>query len=99
VLRVQILVNLLTRDAGKLCVLTYGEFVRLLELFQERCPPPLMIRVLKDSNAIFCMTTMQLGPVNTNVEATLAYRTEEVDATRMMIERVERQFDLTPKRS
>jgi hypothetical protein len=33
-----------------------------------------------------------------DVEATPAHRTEEVDATRTMIERVERQFDLTPKR-
>jgi len=33
-----------------------------------------------------------------DVEATPTHRTEEVDATRTMIERVERQFDLTPKR-
>lgn len=33
-----------------------------------------------------------------DVEATPAHRTEEVDATRTMIERVERKFDLTPKR-
>jgi hypothetical protein len=33
-----------------------------------------------------------------DVEATPAHRTEEVDATRTTIERVGRQFDLTPKR-
>jgi hypothetical protein len=32
------------------------------------------------------------------VEATPAHGTEEVEATRTMIDRVERQFDLTPKR-
>ena len=33
-----------------------------------------------------------------DVEATPAHRTEEVDSTKTMIERVERQFDLKPKR-
>jgi hypothetical protein len=33
-----------------------------------------------------------------DVEATPAHRTEEAEATRTMIERVEKQFDLTPKR-
>ena len=33
-----------------------------------------------------------------DVEPTPAHRTEEVEATRTMIERVEQQFDLTPKR-
>ena len=33
-----------------------------------------------------------------DVEATPAHRTEEVDSTRTMIERVEKRFDLKPKR-
>lgn len=33
-----------------------------------------------------------------DVEATPAHRTEEVQATRTMVERVEKQFDLKPKR-
>lgn len=36
--------------------------------------------------------------ITVDVEPTPAHRTEEVEATRTMIERVERQFDLTPKR-